>query len=293
MRKLKMPSGVLLYMPKEESFLIPTGCIVGENVDDYWNVDGERELSDAWTGFTRFILLNERPPDGNVWSGERLTRKQTTSRLDDVWPDLWKHMSDAAKKKAKQKWATEKPKLDNARRLRGIFFFELDEEEFKRIMQAARRNVDRNTSHVFCHAPCTCVYTHIVAQGVSSAQSLHPHAIHDVTCLSVCCLFVSQEREDPASRRQAYHSHEESLLPAQSFFCKWWTTPTRSTTTSRTTTRKIGIFVKLIWKVSMRWKNWSDFKVQHSIQFRWEKLVEDRDTILGLTAKIQELQKWI
>ena len=23
----------------------------------------ERELSDAWTGFTRFILLNERPPD--------------------------------------------------------------------------------------------------------------------------------------------------------------------------------------------------------------------------------------
>ena len=30
-------------------------------------------------------------------------------------------------------------------------------------------------------------------------------------------LFI-QEREEPASRRQAYHSHEESLLPAQSFF---------------------------------------------------------------------------
>ena len=27
-----------------------------------------------------------------------------------------------------------------------------------------------------------------------------------------------QEREEPANRRQAYHSHEESLLPAQSFF---------------------------------------------------------------------------
>ena len=27
-----------------------------------------------------------------------------------------------------------------------------------------------------------------------------------------------QEREEPADRRQAYHSHEESLLPAQSFF---------------------------------------------------------------------------
>ena len=30
-------------------------------------------------------------------------------------------------------------------------------------------------------------------------------------------LFI-QEREEPADRGQAYHSHEESLLPAQSFF---------------------------------------------------------------------------
>ena len=30
-------------------------------------------------------------------------------------------------------------------------------------------------------------------------------------------LFI-QEREEPADRRQAYHSHEESLLSAQSFF---------------------------------------------------------------------------
>ena len=32
-------------------------------------------------------------------------------------------------------------------------------------------------------------------------------------------LFI-QEREEPANRRQAYHSHEESLLPAQSFFAQ-------------------------------------------------------------------------
>ena len=34
--------------------------------------------------------------DGYTWSGGRLTRKQTTSRPDNVWPDLWKHMSDAS-----------------------------------------------------------------------------------------------------------------------------------------------------------------------------------------------------
>ena len=58
----------------------------GEAIDDYWNVDGDRQLSDTWTRFTRFTLLKEKPPDGFSWSGRRLTRKQTTSRLDKLWP---------------------------------------------------------------------------------------------------------------------------------------------------------------------------------------------------------------
>ena len=55
---------------------------------------------------------------------------------------------------------------------------------------------------------------------------------------------------------------------------------------------KIGIFVKLIRKVLMRWKNWSDFKGVHSTISR-RNLVEDRDTILEPTGKIQELQNEI
>ena len=56
---------------------------------------------------------------------------------------------------------------------------------------------------------------------------------------------------------------------------------------------KIKNFVKLMRKVSMRWKNWSDFKALHSVQFQGENFIEDRDTILGLTGKIQELQNEI
>ena len=41
--------------------------------------------------------------------------------------------------KTKQKSAVEKPKLDNARKSRGIYFIDLDAEEFKRIMTNARR----------------------------------------------------------------------------------------------------------------------------------------------------------
>ena len=85
-------------------------------------------MSDAWTGFTRFTVLKET----------RLTRKQTTSRPDTVWPDVWKHMSDASKRKEKQKWAIEKPKLDNARRLHVIFFIDPADEEFERTMKNAR-----------------------------------------------------------------------------------------------------------------------------------------------------------
>ena len=44
-------------------------------------------------------------------------------------------MSNATKRKEKQKWAIEKPKLDNARRLRGIYFINPDDEEFKDIMK--------------------------------------------------------------------------------------------------------------------------------------------------------------
>ena len=93
-------------------------------------------------GFTRFILLNERPPGGYTWSGKRLTRKQTTSHPDNVWPGTWTHMSDAAQKKAKQRWAVEKPTLDNARQLRGIFFVEPNDEEFKITIKAARRKLE-------------------------------------------------------------------------------------------------------------------------------------------------------
>ena len=74
--------------------------------------------------------------------GGDIRGKQTTSRPENVCPDVWKHVSDAAKKKAKQRWAIQKPKLENARQLRGIFFFEPDDEEFKPTMKAAPRKLE-------------------------------------------------------------------------------------------------------------------------------------------------------
>ena len=91
-----------------------------KRIDDYWNIDGSRDLSDPWTGFTQFTLLEEKAPDGYMWSGGRLTRKQLTSRPDHLWPELWKSIGKHAKLMEKQKWSDEKLHLENARKLRGM-----------------------------------------------------------------------------------------------------------------------------------------------------------------------------
>ena len=100
-------------------------------IDDCWNIHGLRDLSDCWTGFTQVILLEEKPPNGFLWSGERLTRKQLTSGPDHLWPELWDKMGKNAKLKEKQKWSHEKLHLDNARKLRGIHFIDPEDKEMK------------------------------------------------------------------------------------------------------------------------------------------------------------------
>ena len=71
-------------MPIEESFPVPLKFIdVTRTTHTSLDVFVEKILmiTGTWMekengqmhgqGFTRFILLNERPPDGNVWSGVR------------------------------------------------------------------------------------------------------------------------------------------------------------------------------------------------------------------------------
>ena len=47
--------------------------------------------------------------------------------------EMWKDMSEAAQRKEKQECAVEKPKLDNAWRLRGIYFIDPADAEFKEL----------------------------------------------------------------------------------------------------------------------------------------------------------------
>ena len=68
---------VKLYSRREESFPIPlkytdvsrnthTNLDVKQEkrIDYYWNIVWSKDLSDPWTGFTQFTLLEEKAPDG-------------------------------------------------------------------------------------------------------------------------------------------------------------------------------------------------------------------------------------
>ena len=110
---------VQLNVPTEETFTIPLKYIdvtrstltnldvLQENRrDDCWNVDANGSLSESWTGFTKITLLKEKPPKGFMWSGERLTKVQTTTRLENVLPGVWTKIGKAAQNREKQEGKT-------------------------------------------------------------------------------------------------------------------------------------------------------------------------------------------
>ena len=78
---------VKLYSPREESFPIPLKYIdvsrtthtnldvkQEKRIDDYWNIDGSRDLSDPWTGFTQFTLLDEKAKTAYIQARSSMAR---------------------------------------------------------------------------------------------------------------------------------------------------------------------------------------------------------------------------
>ena len=76
-----------------------------------------------------------------MWFGRRLTKIQPTTRPDHVWPEVMTKIGQAAQNREKQEWAKEKPKLDDAIKLRGIYLIDPDDREHKEFLKNARRKL--------------------------------------------------------------------------------------------------------------------------------------------------------
>ena len=96
----------------------------------------------AESDFTQLILFEEKPPDGHMLSGWRLTWQELTSRPDHLWPELWTKLGRNAKLKEKHKWSHEKLQLDNARKLRGTHFMDPEDKEFKETIKNAHKKLE-------------------------------------------------------------------------------------------------------------------------------------------------------
>ena len=97
-------------------------------------------------------ILGEDSPSSLYW--KRSLQKDTCGpggdwqrfrRLPDqiVWPEEWTKIGKAAQNREKQTWVQEKPKLDNARRLRRIYWIDPDDSEHSDILKNARRKLER------------------------------------------------------------------------------------------------------------------------------------------------------
>ena len=110
--------------------------------------------------FVRFLgrfhsvsSIDERPSDGYMWSGRKLTKRQATSRPDQLWPELWIKMGKMLSWR-RDKWSDEKPKLDNARRLRGIYLSDPEDKEINETIKNARKKLETSMAPAM---PCkTC-----------------------------------------------------------------------------------------------------------------------------------------
>ena len=61
----------------------------------------------------------------------------------------WRGMSKNAKLREKHKWAIDKPKLDNARRLRGIYFIDPEDLEFKEIIEKSKKKIGNTNGSIY------------------------------------------------------------------------------------------------------------------------------------------------
>ena len=100
-----------------------------------------------------------------------LTKVRTTTRPDHVWPEVWTKIGKAAQNRKKQEWKNEKPKLDNARRLKRIYFIDPDDQEQNETLKSARRKLER---HLAAAMPCKTKKL-AVATRKWLRRKLHPH----------------------------------------------------------------------------------------------------------------------
>ena len=105
-----------------------------KTIDDYWNVDSNRSLSDSWTGFSKFTRLKEKTS-----TKIHVVRKENDKNSHDDQTQIMvrkyrRELVTPLRIVKKQELAKEKLELDNARKMKGFYFIDPDVRESSEIL---------------------------------------------------------------------------------------------------------------------------------------------------------------
>ena len=120
---------VKLCSPREESFPVPLKYIDASRtthtncIGDCWNIDGSRDLSDPWTGFTQFTPLEEKAPDGHIWSGGWRDWRENNLHPGQIiyGQSSGSQWESTPSWREKQKWSNEAPSWKRAKIATDLF----------------------------------------------------------------------------------------------------------------------------------------------------------------------------
>ena len=145
---------VKLYSLREESFPIPlkysdvsrtthTNLDVKQEkrIDDYWNIDGSRDLSDPWTGSHSIYSIGRK----SSWR-TYVVRREIDEKKAYIQARSSMARALEINGKARQAESEEKIHLENARKLRGIHFIDLEDTEFKETIKNAREKLETSVA---------------------------------------------------------------------------------------------------------------------------------------------------
>ena len=153
-----------LYTPTDADCPIPVKFLDGYRLTET-SLDSESEkliddfrdgtdtfakaLSLPWVGKRRFTFL--QPPSGKPgykYELGRLTKIQETTRPPNVYPEVWRRLSDKKQKALIAEWVVNEPVRDACRAIRGITdtIAPADLESYFHILKAARRKLQKTAA---------------------------------------------------------------------------------------------------------------------------------------------------
>ena len=104
-------------------------------------------------------------------------------------------MGNNAKRKEKQKWSDEKLHLENARKLRGIYFIDSEDTEFKETIKNARKKLETSVAPAM---PCK------IARNCGSGA---PNKIQT----KLACILEADESTRMRMGNAIPHNHEDHI----------------------------------------------------------------------------------